>query len=74
MGGYYHRDSNIFHSYEGCGLIQNILADRAFISTAGVDENLGLTTYFYFEADIKKAMISRQNISFSSQIPVNSIR
>ncbi len=47
----------MFHSREGCQLIKNNRADKAFISAAGIDESLGLTTYFYFEADIKKAMI-----------------
>jgi DeoR family deoxyribose operon repressor len=57
-GGYFNRDSNVFHSREGCNLIKNNRADKAFISAAGIDESLGLTTYFYFEADIKKAMIA----------------
>ncbi len=58
VGGYYHRDSSVFHSKEGCDLIKNIRADKAFISTAGIDCSLGLTTYYYFEVDIKKAMIA----------------
>jgi DeoR family deoxyribose operon repressor len=56
-GGYFHRDSNVFHSHEGCELIRNIRAEKAFISAAGIDENLGLTTFFYFEAEAKKAII-----------------
>ena len=43
--------------YQTCALIKNNRADKAFISAAGIDENLGLTTYFYFEADIKRAII-----------------
>jgi DeoR family transcriptional regulator, deoxyribose operon repressor len=58
MGGFLHRESNIFHSINGISQISNIRVDKAFISAAGVDEDLGLTTYFYFEADIKKAMIA----------------
>ena len=57
LGGYFHRDSNIFHSDESRALINNTRADRAFISTAGLDPDLGLTTFFYFEADIKREMI-----------------
>jgi DeoR family deoxyribose operon repressor len=57
LGGYFHRDSNIFHSEECRNLIRSIRADKAFISAAGVDAKLGLTTFFYFEADIKKALI-----------------
>ena len=57
LGGFFHRDSNIFHSVENRALISNIRADKAFISTGGLDPDLGLTTYFYYEADIKREMI-----------------
>jgi DeoR family deoxyribose operon repressor len=57
LGGFFHRDSNIFHSPESLVLIRNMRADKAFISTAGLDPHLGLTTIFYFEADIKREMI-----------------
>ncbi|MBN1836991.1 MAG: DeoR/GlpR transcriptional regulator [Spirochaetales bacterium] len=57
LGGYFHRASNIFHSEECRSLLQNMRADKAFISAAGVDAKLGLTTFFYFEADVKKALI-----------------
>ena len=57
LGGFFHRDSNIFHSVENRALISNIRADKAFISTGGFDPDLGLTTYFYYEADIKREMI-----------------
>ena len=57
MGGFFHRDSNIFHSVENQALINKTRADRAFIATAGIDSKLGLTTYFYYEADIKREMI-----------------
>jgi len=57
LGGYFHRDSNIFHCDECRNLLRTIRADTAFISAAGVDAKLGLTTFFYFEADIKKALI-----------------
>ncbi|MCD6122390.1 MAG: DeoR/GlpR transcriptional regulator [Spirochaetales bacterium] len=56
-GGYYHKFSNIFHSREGCELIKKVRADKAFIAAAGIDIKLGLTTVFYFEADIKRAMV-----------------
>lgn len=56
-GGYYHKSSNIFHSHEGCELIKKVRADKAFIAAAGIDLKLGLTTVFYFEADIKRAMV-----------------
>jgi DeoR family deoxyribose operon repressor len=58
LGGFFHRDSNIFHSAENKSLISKIRADKAFISTGGCDLELGLTTYFYYEAEIKREMIS----------------
>ena len=57
LGGFFHRDSNIFHSVENQALITRTRADRAFISTGGFDSELGLTTYFYYEAEIKREMI-----------------
>jgi len=57
LGGFFHRDSHIFHSEENLALINKTRADRAFISTGGFDDELGLTTYFYYEADIKREMI-----------------
>jgi DeoR/GlpR family transcriptional regulator of sugar metabolism len=51
LGGFFHRDSNIFHCPESLALIRNMRADNAFVSTAGLDPNLGLTTIFYSEAD-----------------------
>lgn len=57
LGGFFHRDSNIFHSVENRALISKTRADIAFISTGGLDAELGLTTYFYYEADIKREMI-----------------
>jgi len=58
LGGFFHRDSNIFHSVENKALISKIRADKAFISTGGCDLDLGLTTYFYYEAEIKREMVS----------------
>lgn len=57
LGGVFHRDSNIFYSEENRALVSNTRADRAFISTGGLDPELGLTTYFYYEAEIKREMI-----------------
>jgi len=57
-GGYYDHDSDIFSSNRTIDLIKDLRADTAFISTGGVDRDLGLTTYFYLEADIKKAFIA----------------
>jgi len=57
LGGMFHRDSNIFHSVESYGLIRNTRADKAFISTGGIDPEMGLTTFFDYEATIKREMI-----------------
>jgi DeoR family transcriptional regulator, deoxyribose operon repressor len=56
-GGFYDKDSTVFHSSEYHSFLKGIRADKAFISAAGVDSKLGLTTYFYFEADMKRLMI-----------------
>lgn len=57
-GGFYDKNSNGFHSMESLEMIKNLRADKAFISAGGIDLDLGLTTQFYFEAEIKKAMIA----------------
>jgi DeoR family deoxyribose operon repressor len=56
-GGFFDKDSTVFHSSNAATFLKGIRADKAFISAAGVDERLGLTTFFYFEADIKKLMM-----------------
>lgn len=56
-GGYYDRNSHVFRGNECSELMKSIRAEKAFISAAGVDEKLGLTTYFYFESEIKKTFI-----------------
>ncbi len=57
LGGVFHRDSNIFHSDENYELIRKTRADTAFISTGGLDPEMGLTTFFDYEASIKREMI-----------------
>jgi len=57
-GGFYERDSNTFNSREAVEMVRNLRGDKAFISAGGVDQSLGLTTYFYFETEMKKALIS----------------
>ena len=56
-GGFYDRDSTIFHSSEAGLFLKGIRVDKAFVSAGGVDAKLGLTTYFYFEADMKRLMM-----------------
>ena len=57
LGGLFHRDSNIFHCVESYELVRNIRADTAFISTGGLDPKMGLTTFFDYEAAIKREII-----------------
>lgn len=57
LGGVFHRDSSIFHSIECYDLIKHTRADKAFIATAGFDPKMGLTTFFDYEAAIKREMI-----------------
>jgi len=57
LGGLFHRDSNMFYSVENYELVRNTRADRAFISTGGLDPDMGLTTFFDYEAAIKREMI-----------------
>ena len=57
LGGLFHRDSNIFHSIENYGQIRNTRADKVFLSTGGFDPEMGLTTFFDYEAAIKREMI-----------------
>jgi DeoR family transcriptional regulator, deoxyribose operon repressor len=56
-GGFFDKDSTVFHSSEAAVFLKGIRADKAFMSAAGVEARLGLTTFFYFEADIKKLMM-----------------
>jgi len=57
FGGLFHRDSNIFYSAGSNAIIRNTRADKAFISTGGFDPEMGLTTFFDYEAIIKREMI-----------------
>lgn len=57
-GGVFHRESNIFYSQESLDLVRNTRAEKAFISTGGFDHKMGLTTYFDYEAGIKREMIN----------------
>lgn len=63
-GGLYDRDSSDFYDTESSKFIRKFRTDKAIISAGGVHLNLGLTTSFHFEAEIKKAMIesSKQRI------------
>jgi DeoR family deoxyribose operon repressor len=61
-GGYYHPETMTFASPEGIELIKRTRADRAFVSAAGIHLELGVTTVYPHELDIKKAILrSAQN-------------
>jgi DeoR family transcriptional regulator, deoxyribose operon repressor len=57
IGGFYNRDSSDFYDTNSAKNIRNFRANKAIISAGGIHSNLGLTTSFQFEAEIKKAMI-----------------
>lgn len=56
-GGYYHSDTLMFESQEGIQLIKKTRADKAFISAAGVSEELGVTTPNHYEVVTKQAAL-----------------
>lgn len=54
-GGYFHCDELMFESPEGVSLIRRTRADKAFISAAGVHHQLGVTTVYPYELELKRA-------------------
>ena len=56
-GGYFHSDELMFESQEGIALIKRTRADKAFISAAGVHRDLGATTVYPYELEVKKAVM-----------------
>ena len=56
-GGEYHRDTQIFDSRSALDIIRNIRITKAFISTAGISEKLGLTCFHPYETDLKKEVM-----------------
>ncbi len=56
-GGYFHPDELVFESPEGVSLIKRSRADKAFVSAAGVHKDLGVTTVYPYELEIKKAIM-----------------
>ncbi len=56
-GGYFHNDSMMFESQDGSNFIKKIRVDKAFISAAGVHENLGVTCAGHYEIETKKAVL-----------------
>lgn len=56
-GGYLHPEELVFESPEGISLIRRTRADKAFVSAAGIDRDLGVTTVYPYELEMKKAVM-----------------
>jgi DeoR family deoxyribose operon repressor len=56
-GGYYHENTLMFESPEGISLLKRNRADKAFISAAGVDAEMGVTCANHYEIETKKAAL-----------------
>lgn len=57
-GGYYYPNTQMFASVQGVKFIEGIGATKAFLSAAGVHEELGLTCRNSYEVATKKAVIN----------------
>ncbi len=56
-GGYYHENTQMFHSPESVSLISRTCANKAFISAAGINRNFYVTSIEQYEIETKKAAI-----------------
>lgn len=56
-GGYYHPDTQAFECDDMRRFISGIRATKAFISPAGISENIGFTCVKQYEEQIKKTML-----------------
>ncbi|MCG8529391.1 MAG: DeoR/GlpR family DNA-binding transcription regulator, partial [Desulfovibrionales bacterium] len=56
-GGRFHEGTQIFSGRPALDIIRNIRITKAFISTAGISEKLGLTCFYSYETDLKKEVI-----------------
>lgn len=56
-GGIFHEDSQTFVGEEAVRLIKKYRINKAFISAAGVSDNLGITCMSSYEVSLKKAVI-----------------
>ena len=57
-GGYFYPNTEMFASIQGVKFIEGIRAQKAFISAAGVHEDLGLTCCNSYEVSTKNAVIN----------------
>lgn len=56
-GGYFHPDTMTFESPEGIELIKRTRADKVFVSAAGIHHELGVTTVYPHELQLKKTIL-----------------
>jgi len=56
-GGILDPDSNIFYCKDSSNFIGKFRADKVFLSAGGIHLDMGITTYFPYEVEIKKEMI-----------------
>jgi DeoR family deoxyribose operon repressor len=56
-GGYFHPQTMMFDSPEGIELIRRTRADKAFVSAAGIHDELGVTTVYPHELQAKKTVL-----------------
>jgi DeoR family deoxyribose operon repressor len=57
-GGYFHPQTMMFESAEGIELIKRTRADKAFVSAAGVHNELGVTTVYPHELQAKSTILN----------------
>lgn len=63
-GGHFHENTLMFESPEGISLIKKVRANKAFISAAGVEEELGVTCANLYEVETKRAIIESSDTRF----------
>lgn len=56
-GGYYHKATQMFTSEEGVQFIQNIRANKVFVSAAGIHESLGISCANSYEVPTKRVIL-----------------
>ena len=56
-GGFFHDSSLMFESPEGLSLIRRTRTNKAFISAAGINADLGVTTKIQQEREVKEAIM-----------------
>lgn len=56
-GGYYHENTQMFHSPESIALISRTCANKAFIAAAGVNRNFYVTSIEQYEIETKIAAL-----------------